>query len=82
MNASTLIGHAAFAGLATTVWEVGVHLPAGDPGILLVAAGLAPFAVAAVSLALVADADRRIQRPALPEQRRQPSTPTRKELTR
>ncbi|MEV4521501.1 hypothetical protein AB0J77_14830 [Micromonospora tulbaghiae] len=81
MNARMIAAHVLCAGLTTAVWEVAVHLPAGEPGLLLQAVGVAPFAVAGVSLLVGADATRRSQ-PAgpVPQQRR--PQPVRKELAR
>ncbi|AXH89379.1 hypothetical protein [Micromonospora aurantiaca] len=81
MNVRTIAAHAAVASLPTIVWEVGIHLPAGDPGLLLKAAGVTPFVFAAVLLLVGADAQRRSQ-PAGPKQQQRGPQPVRKELAR
>ncbi|MEV5629205.1 hypothetical protein [Micromonospora tulbaghiae] len=81
MNARTIAAHVACAGLTTAVWEVAVHMPAGEPGLLLQAVGVAPFVVAGISLLVGEDAQRRSQPAPAPQQRRRPQ-PARKELAR
>ncbi|MFD6771032.1 hypothetical protein ACFWC6_32980 [Micromonospora chalcea] len=81
MNVRTIAAHVVCASLPTIVWEVGIHLPAGDPGTALRAVGVAPFVFAAVLLLVGADAQRRSQPAPAPQQRRRPQ-PARKELAR
>ena len=81
MNARTIAAHVAVPALPTIVWEVGIHMPAGDPGWLLRAAGAAPFVFPAVLLLVGADAQRRSQPAPAPQQQRRPQ-PVRKELAR
>ncbi|WBB73214.1 hypothetical protein O7602_26600 [Micromonospora sp. WMMD1128] len=81
MNAGTIAAHVVVAGLTTVVWEVAVNMPAGEPGLLLQAAGVAPFLVAGISLLAGADSQRRSEPAPVPQQQRRPQ-PTRKELAR
>ncbi|MEU8371251.1 hypothetical protein [Micromonospora tulbaghiae] len=81
MNARTIAAHVVCASLPTIVWEVGIHLPAGDPGFALRAVGVAPFVFAAVLLFVGADAQRRSQ-PAEPAPQQRRPQPVRKELAR
>ena len=81
MNARMILGHAACAALTSAVWEVAINLPAGDPGVLLTATGAAPFAIAAISLAVTHDTQRRPQ-PAQPAPQQRRPQPVRKELVR
>lgn len=81
MNARMILGHAACASLATIVWEVGVNLPAGNPGVAVQAVGVAPFLVAGISLLVARDALRR-SLPVQPAVRQRLPQPARKELAR
>lgn len=82
MNVRTIAAHVACAAVTTTVWEAGVHLPAGEPGLLLQAAGVAPFVVAGISLLVGADAARRSEPTGPVERQRRPQPTVRKELAR
>ncbi|WP_229401894.1 hypothetical protein [Micromonospora okii] len=63
MNAKNIAGHAAGAALFTATWETAIHLPPGDPGTALEAAGLLPWLIAALSLALIERGERLDARP-------------------
>ncbi|ATO14709.1 hypothetical protein CO540_13430 [Micromonospora sp. WMMA2032] len=80
MNARTIAAHAGVAALPTIVWEVGIHLPAGDPGTVLRLVGFAPFLLAGLLLAVGADARRRAE--PVPAPRTRGPQPVRKELAR
>ncbi|GAA3780934.1 hypothetical protein [Micromonospora maritima] len=82
MNARTIAAHVVCAGLTTAVWEVAVNLPAGEPGLLLQAAGVAPFLVAGVSLLVGADASAPSQAAGQVPQQQRRTQPARKELAR
>jgi len=81
MNAKNIAGHAAGAALFTAAWEVAVHLPQGEPGTAVEAAGLVPWLIAALSLWLIERGERLAgpQVAPVPAQRPAPTAP--KELT-
>lgn len=66
MNRARITGHIAGAAVFSGTWLGAVSLPAGSPGWRLLAGGLLPPAVAAVSLLLQASADRHLDRAAPP----------------
>ncbi|MGI5153475.1 hypothetical protein ACQEVC_45350 [Plantactinospora sp. CA-294935] len=86
MNVARLASHVALATAGSTVWLLGINMPAAQPTPILYALAIVPWLVATLSFALAHHVD------ALEDRRRPPSfspraadaidTPKRRELVR